>query len=138
MKILKGFGVFIAAFLFAWVIIFTFMQEPFKQVASARILAYRTPAIPIYFYVAGAFGAGLLLGLFFSLYCYISLQLKVRRTAGELQEVKKKLAEAQGSSERGETAYTADTYSAPVESLLADDADEAGGTDRQNIPGEEQ
>ena len=56
MKIFKWFVVFIVAFLFAWILIFTFTQEQFKQVASARILAYWTPPIPIYFYVAGAFG----------------------------------------------------------------------------------
>ena len=37
----------------------------------ARILAYQTPPIPVYLYVAGAFGIGLILGLWVALYYFV-------------------------------------------------------------------
>jgi uncharacterized membrane protein YciS (DUF1049 family) len=133
MKILKWLVVFIVAFLFAWILIFTFTQEQFKQVASARILAYWTPAIPIYFYVAGAFGIGLLLGLFAAFYYYIVLQSKVHHATNELHELEEKLAEARRTLEQCEMSRTPDTYSAPAEPLLADEPEEPGETDGENI-----
>ncbi|MBN1307402.1 MAG: DUF1049 domain-containing protein [Chitinispirillaceae bacterium] len=109
MKILKWLVVFVIAFLFAWILIFTFTQEQFKQVAAARILTYWTPAIPIYYYVAGAFGVGLILGLFAAFYYYIVLQSKVHRRTKELRELEEKLADARRMLEQSETARTTDT-----------------------------
>lgn len=74
MRFLKWFVLFAAAFMVAWVLIFTFTQEPFKSMVPARILAYQTPPIPVYIYVAGAFGAGLLIGLWVALYYFIVQQ----------------------------------------------------------------
>ncbi len=94
MKVLKWIVSFSITFLFAWVLIFTFIQEPFKAVAKARILTYWTPAIPIYAYVAGAFGIGLLLGLFAAFYYYVVMQRKVHQRTKELRELEAKLADA--------------------------------------------
>lgn len=71
MRFLKWSVLFVAAFMMAWILIFTFTQEPFKNLVPARILAYQTPPIPVYIYVAGAFGIGLLIGLWVALYYFI-------------------------------------------------------------------
>ncbi|MBN1758347.1 MAG: LapA family protein [Chitinispirillaceae bacterium] len=102
MKIFKWIISFSIAFLVAWILIFTFIQEPFKVPVKARLLAYWTPAIPIYAYVAGAFGIGLLLGLFAAFYYYIVLQHKVHQRTRELHELEAKLAAAQRSLEHSE------------------------------------
>lgn len=102
MKILKWLLLFTIAFICAWILIFTFTQEQFKELASARILTYWTPPIPIYLYVAGAFGTGLLLGLFAAFYYYIVLQRKVHQSTKELHAVEEKLAEARRTLERVE------------------------------------
>jgi hypothetical protein len=71
MRFLKWSVLFVAAFMMAWILIFTFIQEPFKYMVPARILAYQTPPIPVYLYVAGAFGIGLILGLWVALYYFV-------------------------------------------------------------------
>lgn len=106
MKILKWIVVFSIAFMFAWILIFTFTQEQFKQVASARILTYWTPSIPIYIYVAGAFGLGLLLGLFAAFYYYIVLQSKVHQRTKELHALEEKLTDARRALEQCEISRT--------------------------------
>jgi hypothetical protein len=118
MKVLKWLVIFIIAFLFAWILIFTFMQEPFKVAASAKILAYTTPEIPIYFYVAGAFAIGLLVGLFTAFYYYIVLQKKVHQSIRELKELEEKLVDTRRALEQSESAHAAlNDYSyAPEES----------------------
>jgi uncharacterized membrane protein YciS (DUF1049 family) len=105
MKILKWIVSFAIAFLVAWILIFTFIQEPFKVPASARILTYWTPAIPIYAYVAGAFGLGLLLGLFAAFYYYVVLQSKVHKSSRELHALEEKLADAHRSLEQCELSH---------------------------------
>ncbi len=79
MKILKWGLFFIASFLISWILITTFSQEQFRQAVSARVFTYRTIAIPIYWYVAGAFAAGLLIGLFVAVYNYINLKHQLRK-----------------------------------------------------------
>ena len=108
MKILKWLGIFTIAFLIAWILIFTFNQDEFKEVASAKILAYTTPKIPLYFYVVGAFGVGLLLGLFATFYYYIVLQRKVHQATNELSALEEKLAESRRALEQSEQAHIID------------------------------
>lgn len=91
MKFIKGLLLFLIAFLFACILIFTFTQEPFKQPVPALIFAYRTPEIPIYIYVAGAFGVGLLIGLCATLYYYIVLQTKIHAKSKELKSLQEQL-----------------------------------------------
>jgi hypothetical protein len=93
MKIIKWIGVFVVAFLLAWVLIFTFMQEPFKESVSAKILTMRTPAIPIYLYVAGSFAIGLLAGCAFAMYTYVTVQAKVHLKTKECLSLQEQLAE---------------------------------------------
>lgn len=94
MNLMKWFLVFIVAFIVAAILIFTFIQEPFRQLVPGRILTWRTPAIPIYAYVAGAFGIGLLFGLGTTLYYYILLQAKMHRKNRAIGDLETQLAEA--------------------------------------------
>jgi len=63
---------FVLAFLISFILLRTFSQEAFRQVAPARILGYRTPEIPIYYFIAGAFLIGLGIGLVVAIYNYIT------------------------------------------------------------------
>jgi|LFRM01.2.fsa_nt_gb hypothetical protein len=91
MGAIKWLVVFLAAFIVAWVLIFTFTQDPFKALVSARIFAYRTPPVPIYVYVAGAFGAGLLLGLGTLVYNYVLLKGQILRKGKQIQDLERDL-----------------------------------------------
>ncbi len=123
MKIFKWVTIFVIAFLFAWILIFTFTQEQFKQVAQARILAYWTPAIPIYFYVAGAFGIGLVLGLLAALYYYILFQTKMRRATRENRDLEEKLAMTHRELEQYRPPDEAAEYGVPENSSSQSSAD---------------
>lgn len=63
MKILKWVLIFLIAFTISFILLHTFSQPVFKHKASAIILRYTAPAIPIYWYVAGSFVIGFLIGL---------------------------------------------------------------------------
>jgi hypothetical protein len=89
MRFAKWALVFVAAFCLAFVIIVTFSQDPFKQPVPAMIFSYHTKAIALYWYVAGALGVGLAVGLGVALYTYIDLKsahLKKNKTIRELEE----------------------------------------------------
>lgn len=92
MKLLKWILLFVVAFLVAWILIFTFTQPPFAQGVPAKIFTYRTPSIPVYIYVAGAFMTGLLLGCSLALYNYITGGLKVRKLSKKLRSAESELA----------------------------------------------
>jgi len=122
MKFIKGLLLFIIAFLFACILIFTFTQEPFKQPVPALIFAYRTPEIPIYIYVAGAFGVGLLIGLCATLYYYIVLQTKIHAKSKELKSLQEQLDDSRRAVVTAEERRFDDsaepTVSAGMEELL--------------------
>lgn len=100
MRFLKWTVLFAAAFMMAWILIFTFTQDPFKSAVPARILTYNTPAIPVYIYVAGAFGAGLLIGLWVALYYYIIQKKQVYRKSKELGTAGEELVQCKSELER--------------------------------------
>lgn len=95
MKIIRFLLIFTSAFLLAWILIFTFIQPPFKVPAAAKVLVWDTPAIPIYLYVAGAFLLGLAVGVVISLVNYLALSANLRRVQHECAELKGKLAAEQ-------------------------------------------
>lgn len=141
MKILKWIVVFVIAFLFAWILIFTFNQPPFREVAPARILSYWTPAIPIYIYVAGAFGIGLLLGLFAAFYYYFTQHKKVHKATKELHVLEERLAEAKRALEQYEVqeVHTEDMNLPLYEekSVVLDDDDENNGDENIEVDAED-
>jgi len=106
MKLIKWLIVFAVAFVAAWILIFTFIQPPFKVVAAAQVFKWSGPAIPIYLYVAGAFGIGFGLGIIVALYNYFSLQFKLRHKIKECVKMEEKLSEATMRIEWFEAAET--------------------------------
>ena len=81
--------VFAGAFCLAFIIIVTFSQAPFKQPVPAMIFSYQTKSIALYWYVVGALGIGLAIGLAVALYSYIDLKtalFKKNKTIRELEE----------------------------------------------------
>ncbi len=91
MGTIKWLVIFLAAFLFAWILIFTFTQEPFKALVSAMVFSYKTPPVPIYVYVAGAFGAGLFIGLGSLVYNYVRLRSRIHRKGKQIRDLEKEL-----------------------------------------------
>lgn len=91
MTILKWIVVFAVAFMAAWILIFTFNQEEFSESVPVIILGYRTPAIPIYTFVAGSFGIGLLIGVLAAAYYYLVGQSNVRRKKKEMKQLEDEL-----------------------------------------------
>ena len=134
MKVLKWLLIFFVAFLFSWILIFTFIQEPFKELVSAKILMYTAPKIPIYLYVAGAFAIGLLLGLFTAFYYYIVLQKKVHKTTKELHEVENKLADARRNLERSEVTHASDATSSVSFNPVIKDTEEEAIAEEVSLP----
>lgn len=92
MRLLKWGSIFAAAFALAWVLIFTFSQAPFREKVPTKLLAYQTPDFPIYYYVAAAFGIGLLFGLIVALYYFISLQTTVGKKAKRIRELEQEVS----------------------------------------------
>ncbi|MBD3345535.1 MAG: DUF1049 domain-containing protein [Chitinivibrionales bacterium] len=95
MKFFKWALFFTASFLIAWIVIFTFIQEPFKQQVSAKIFSYNSPAIPVYLYVAGALGLGLLIGILMSVYYNIALRAEIHKRDKIIKRLEKELESRQ-------------------------------------------
>jgi hypothetical protein len=79
MKLIKWLFFFAIAFLISMVVITTFSQPAFMAAVPVRILFYYSREIPIYFYIAGAFFAGLAIGLLVAVWNYFSLSGKIRQ-----------------------------------------------------------
>ncbi len=99
MKLLSWVLIFVIAFLVAWILIFTFTQQPFAEGVPAKIFTYRTPPIPVYIYVAGAFITGLLLGSSLAFYYFITGSVKARKLNKKLHAVESELAVLKISAE---------------------------------------
>jgi uncharacterized membrane protein YciS (DUF1049 family) len=92
MSLMKWIMVFVCAFCVAFVIIVTFSQEPFKQLAPAMIFTYQTKAIPIYLYVAGALILGFFAGLCVALFNYIFLKTALFKKNKKIKELEERIA----------------------------------------------
>lgn len=80
MRFMKWTLFFAVSFVAAWIIIFTFIQEPFQTLVPAKLLYYTTPPVPIYYYLAGSFVLGLGIGLGVAIYNFISLSMQLRKS----------------------------------------------------------
>ena len=89
MKLLKWIIVFTVAFIAAWIIIFTFIQEPFKVQASAKLLSYTTPPIPIFMYVFFAFVLGVVLGLGAAVFNWATMKQELHRAKKRIRELER-------------------------------------------------
>jgi len=94
MKVFKWLVLFAIAFLTAWILIFTFNQDPFKAKVPAQVLLYKTPPVAIYIYLTGAFLVGLLVGLWVAIYNYVTLKSKLSRATKKLSSTEHELSQA--------------------------------------------
>jgi uncharacterized integral membrane protein len=88
---------FFIAVLVAVVLVLTFMQPAFKQEVGARIFSVQSRALPVYFYVLGAFLAGLLLGVLSVLPGEIRSRLENARKSRRIKELERKLVESESA-----------------------------------------
>jgi uncharacterized membrane protein YciS (DUF1049 family) len=95
MRMIKYGLLFILAFIVAWVLIFTFTQTPFKTAVPVRIFTYTTQAFPIYAYVIIAFTAGLVVGLLYAIYIFITMNIEMMRKKRAIHSLKDELEIAQ-------------------------------------------
>jgi hypothetical protein len=99
MNLLKWVLIFAFAFVVAWVLIFTFTQPPFAEGVPAKIFAYRTPPIPVYVYVTGAFFIGLILGGAVAVYNYITGGMKAHKLNKRVRALETELADLKAKSD---------------------------------------
>ena len=92
MKVLSWFAVFIVTLFVALALVLTFTQPEFKTTVGAQILTYKTRQLPVYSYVAGAFVAGLLIGIFQALFTFIRLKAEIFRKNRVIRELEQKVA----------------------------------------------
>jgi len=107
MKILKWGSVFAVAFAAAWVLLFTFTQEPFKAVAPVNLVFTQTAEFPMYVFAIGTFAIGLLIGFFVAAYYYIAGQAgihskkkEIRRLQDAMKEMEAELGRVRSELER--------------------------------------
>ena len=106
MNVFKWLAIFAIAFLAAWILIFTFNQEPFKASVPAQILVYKTPPVPIYIYLTGAFSAGLIVGLWIAVYNFITQKAKLTRTSKKLHSIEHEYSQVTAELENCRTDLT--------------------------------
>lgn len=113
MKLLQWVLIFVIAFVVAWILIFTFTQQPFAEGVPAKIFTYRTIPIPVYIYVAGAFITGLLLGCSLAFYYFISGSMKAHKLSKKLHAAESELAVLKISADNHSLVPTSDLFSKP-------------------------
>ncbi len=87
MRFVKAGMFFAVSFLIAWMIIFTFIQEPFHARVSAKLLWHVTPPYPIYYYLLAALVLGLGTGIGMTIYYYVTLSVLIRTRRREQQDL---------------------------------------------------
>jgi uncharacterized membrane protein YciS (DUF1049 family) len=92
MTFVKWTFIFVVVFSIAFVIIVTFSQTPFRQTASAVIFTYHTKSLPLYLYVAGALGVGLLIGFLTAAYYFITLKAAIFKRERRIKKLEEDLA----------------------------------------------
>jgi uncharacterized membrane protein YciS (DUF1049 family) len=92
MKVLKILFFFAISFVIAWILIFTFTQEPFRALASVQLFVRKSPEYPLYYFVLGAFLIGLVLGLLLLMYNWITLRTQLFKSSRRIRELEEQLA----------------------------------------------
>jgi uncharacterized membrane protein YciS (DUF1049 family) len=87
MVFFKWIIVFIISFAIAFVIIVTFSQPQFRVPMSALLFTYQTKALPIWAYVGGALGLGLLAGLSVATYYFITLRAAIFKKDRQIKKL---------------------------------------------------
>jgi hypothetical protein len=111
---MKGIFFFLVAFVVACIVLLTFMQEPFRVLVPAKLMWYQTPAIPVYYFLIGAFVIGLLFGLVTLMYYWGSLSMALTEQKRLVRDKDKELENLRGSVKSTEAeASSGDTSSQP-------------------------
>ncbi len=93
MKYFKWTTISLIVILFFIVVIQTFTQDIFTHKIPLLLFVYRTPEFPIFYYVAGAFLFGLVVGLTVALVNYFSFSSHKRKLTKRVKELEKDLEE---------------------------------------------
>ncbi len=88
MKLFKWITISILIIVISIILFQTFTQEIFTNKISLLIFVYRTPKIPVYFYVIGAFLIGLFTGLFVAVYNYFIYNSENRKNIKKIKQLK--------------------------------------------------
>ena len=115
MRLLTWLLLFIVAFFIALVLVLTFTQPAFKQMASVRILTVETHAIPVYMYVIGAFVTGLLFGVCAMLSGFVRSKVDAGRKSKRIRDLEQKLVESENALTAVRAAASGDAKFLPPE-----------------------
>jgi uncharacterized membrane protein YciS (DUF1049 family) len=91
MVFIKWLGIFLVSFAIAFVIIVTFSQPQFRVPVSALLFTYQTKPLPIWAYVGGALGFGLIIGLSVAAYYYITLRASIFKKDRQIKNLESEL-----------------------------------------------
>jgi uncharacterized membrane protein YciS (DUF1049 family) len=107
MTLIKWTLAFLISFAIAFVIIVTFSQPQFRVPVSALIFTYQTKALPIWAYVGGALGLGLVIGCSIAAYYYVTLRAAIFKRDRRIKKLESELGATQVSA--GPTASTSES-----------------------------
>lgn len=93
MRLFSWMVTFIIALFIALVLVLTFIQPEFKTTVGAQIIAFKTRALPVYLYVAGAFAFGLALGVVQVMFTFIRAKAEIFRKNKMIRELEQKVAD---------------------------------------------
>jgi uncharacterized membrane protein YciS (DUF1049 family) len=100
MAFVKWIAIFLVSFAVAFVIIVTFSQPEFQVRVSAHLFAYQTRALPVWAYVAGAMGLGLLAGAAVSIYYNVVLRAAIFKKDRRIKALETELHATQAIPEK--------------------------------------
>jgi hypothetical protein len=93
MRLLSWAVTFIISMIIALALVLTFTQQEFKTTVGAQILTYKTQQLPVYYYVAGAFAAGLLFGVLQAIFTFFRTKAQVFHKNGKIRELERTISE---------------------------------------------
>jgi uncharacterized membrane protein YciS (DUF1049 family) len=100
MVFVKWLLVFLLSFALAFIIIITFSQPEFQVPVSAHIFTYHTKALPVWAYVAGALGLGLVVGLGVAAYNFVTMRTAIFKKDRRIKELESGTRTAQEIPEK--------------------------------------
>lgn len=98
MRFLKWGIIFLIAFTVAWVLIFTFTQEPFGVKVAVRLPGWKTQEFPVYCYVAAAFIGGLLIGVLIGIYNFVIYKIDIRKKTKRIRELEQRISQIESAA----------------------------------------
>jgi len=100
MRFVKAGLFFLVSFAIAWMVIFTFIQQPFQARVSGKLLWHVTPAYPIYYYLLAALTIGLAIGIGMTIYYYVILSVRIMNRRREQQDLTEQNQQLRSEVER--------------------------------------